>query len=188
MNFNHKNICSSQQYLREFYRILDKMEKAMTEAEITDSISTTFINQMIPHHRAAIEMSESILKYSNDKDIRKIAENIIAEQTGSIENMEKAYCKCSDCRNSCDDMEKYLNKFAYITDEMFSGMRNSADSENVNYDFLTEMLPHHMGAVRMSKNALNFRLCEPLKPILDAIIVSQCRGIEQMQRLLEQYK
>ncbi len=47
----------TENYLSEFYCILDRMIESITEAELTDSISHNFIVQMIPHHRAAIGMS-----------------------------------------------------------------------------------------------------------------------------------
>lgn len=52
----------TKNYLSAFNCILDEMIQRMTEAEQSDSISHNFIVQMIPHHRAAIEMSENILK------------------------------------------------------------------------------------------------------------------------------
>ena len=73
-----------QQYINTFEEILADMENGMDNAELSNSISATFINQMIPHHEAAIKMSENILKYSDDAAVRSIAEGIITEQTKSI--------------------------------------------------------------------------------------------------------
>lgn len=73
----------TKEYLDTFYCILDKMIQGMTEAELSDSISYNFIVQMIPHHRAAIEMSHNILNYTTNLSVQKIATNIISEQTKS---------------------------------------------------------------------------------------------------------
>ena len=43
-------------YLDAYYDILDEMKREMTAAKQTASISRDFIIQMIPHHRAAVEM------------------------------------------------------------------------------------------------------------------------------------
>lgn len=48
-------------YLNYFYEILDEMIYGMTSAKPTESISHTFIVQMIPHHLAAIRMSRKFL-------------------------------------------------------------------------------------------------------------------------------
>ncbi len=175
------------QYLNTFYKILDDMEREMKEAELSNSISADFINQMIPHHQAAIKMSENILKYSGDKQIRAIAENIISEQTKSIADMRASYPQCREKVNSNSDIASYMERFKAVTDIMFEQMRNSPASSNVNYDFLVEMIPHHRGAVRMSANLLRFNICRQLIPIADAIIVSQLEGIREMEKLLKEY-
>ena len=50
------------QYLADYRNIVQNMIMEMTSAELDCSISHNFISQMIPHHKAAIEMSENILK------------------------------------------------------------------------------------------------------------------------------
>ena len=80
---------AAKEYLYTFYGILDEMIWCMTGAELSGSISYNFIMQMIPHHQAAIEMSKNILKYTENKTLCKIAEQIIEEQTKSIKNMQK---------------------------------------------------------------------------------------------------
>ncbi len=72
-------------YLCRFYSILDEMIAKMTKAQPTDSLSHTFIVQMIPHHQAAIDMSRNILPYATFLPLQTIARNIITEQTQSIE-------------------------------------------------------------------------------------------------------
>ncbi len=67
----------SKNYISEYYCILEKMIGGMTEAELCGSISENFIAQMIPHHKAAVEMSENILKYTTLVPLQCIAENIV---------------------------------------------------------------------------------------------------------------
>ena len=55
----------TKEYLNTFYCILDQMVREMTTANLTESISNNFIVQMIPHHQAAIRMSENLLKYTD---------------------------------------------------------------------------------------------------------------------------
>ena len=54
----------TKSYLCCFYGILEEMIENMTGAALTDSLSHNFIVQMIPHHRAAIEMSHNLLQYT----------------------------------------------------------------------------------------------------------------------------
>ncbi len=180
------NNCSNaaKNYLTDYYTILDNMIQGMTNAKLTDSISYNFIVQMIPHHRAAIEMSRNILKYTDNKPLETIASDIISEQTKSIENMRDIQNLCKEFQNPEQDLRVYQHRMNEIMQNMFSKMNNARSTCRLNCDFMWEMIPHHMGAVEMSETTLQYSICPKLKPILHAIIISQQRGIIQMQRLL----
>lgn len=176
---------NTRRYLNRYYEILDEMIAGMTAVELTDSISHNFIVQMIPHHRAAIEMSKNLLQYHHVlPPLQKIASNIISEQTKSIANMEAALETCSKLENTGEDLCLYQRQFRHITQIMFSEMEQAPVSNNISANFMYEMIPHHRGAVRMSRNALHFPICPELVPILQAIITSQLAGIRQMELLL----
>lgn len=175
---------STKEYLTNFYAILDNMIKEMETAELTDSISHNFIAQMIPHHRAAIEMSKNILRYTCCVPLRVIAQNIIDMQTRSIQNMLEVNNRCSMLQNPGADLCLYQRRFQQIVHTMFEGMDTACADNNISNTFMREMIPHHMGAIRMSENALRYDICSGLQPILNAIIVSQRQGICEMEQLL----
>lgn len=193
-------------YLTCFDQILQDIIQGMTTPRPRGSISGLFIRQMIPHHEAAIRMSENLLQYTAisgggkpgcncgpttayDKEIiiplNKIARNIIEEQTKSIQNMKEAFFCCSEQENNNQEMRCYMNAFRSITRTMFIEMKRAPRTEQIPCDFIREMIPHHEGAIRMSENALRFSICQQLIPILDAIIISQKEGVRQMKNLLE---
>lgn len=171
-------------YLETYHCILDEMICGMTEAELNDSISYNFIVQMIPHHQAAIEMSENILKYTTNISLQDIALQIIEEQTKSIENMRAIQCNCETICNSQRDLCLYQRRTDQILKKMFSRMGNASATNQIDADFIREMIPHHEGAIAMSQNALQYDICSGLVPILGAIITSQKRGVMRMQQLL----
>lgn len=174
----------TKDYLAAFYCILDEMIEGMTSAELTDSISHNFIAQMIPHHRAAIEMSENLLKYTTNIPLQDIAINIVESQTKSIQDMVNALSCCEQLCNREKDICIYQRRMSQIFRIMFSRMENARSTNDINANFMREMIPHHEGAIAMSKTTLQFDICPELKPILEAIIVSQERGVMQMQNLL----
>lgn len=176
----------TKEYLDTYHCILEDMIKGMTEAELNDSISHNFIVQMIPHHRAAIEMSHNILRYTTNIPLQNIAEGIIQEQTKSIENMLNIMEHCSKKTNPERDVYLYQRRVDRIMETMFSAMENARTNNNVNGDFMREMIPHHRGAIEMSENVLQYEICPELKPILYAIISSQRKGIREMETLLMQ--
>ncbi len=174
----------TKRYLCRFYEILDEMIRGMNGAELNDSISHNFIVQMIPHHRAAIQMSENLLMYSELAPLRRIAENIVKEQTKGIEDMKRALVCCERVLNTRQDLCRYGKQLDRIKEVMFSQMRSACSDNDINADFMREMIPHHQGAVRMSENALKYPICPELVPILRTIITSQEKGIREMESLL----
>lgn len=176
---------STKNYLTRFYEILDEMIKGMESACLTDSISQNFIVQMIPHHRAAIQMSKNVLKYTVIAPLQDIASNIIITQTQSINDMLNALQCCQLQTNPCQDIQLYRREFQNIVQTMFREMDTAKSTNNISDTFLREMIPHHRGAVRMSENALRYCICPELVPILNAIITSQQKGIEEMEQLLK---
>lgn len=174
----------TETYLATFEQILQEMVCSMTSAPLTDSISHNFIVQMIPHHRAAIQMSQNILRYTCCKTLQDIAANIISEQTKSIENMRSIKPSCSRCTNTGKELQLYQGAMNHIMGNMFCRMRHARATNRVDCDFMWEMIPHHEGAVLMSETTLQAEICPALKPILTAIISSQKEGIAEMQNLL----
>lgn len=174
----------TKDYLVRFGQILDNMIKGMRSAELTDSVSHNFIVQMIPHHEGAIEMSRSILRYTNCVPLREIANNIIISQTKSLADMQAILCACSACRNPRQDIACYQRRFEQIVRAMADEMQSACRTDNMSADFMREMIPHHRGAIRMSENALQYSICPALRPILQEIITSQRTEIRKMTILL----
>lgn len=175
---------NTQEYLERFYSVLDTMINGMTAVQPTDSVSMDFIHQMIPHHRAAIQMSENLLRYTTNIPLQNIALNIVSAQTKSIEDLMQADPSCAAHVNTTQELTRYWQQNNQILDEMFHEMKNAYAGNSIDVDFIHEMIPHHRGAIRMSENTLRYPLCPQLIPIIDAILTSQRRGIAQMQQLL----
>ncbi len=176
----------AKNYLNTFHCILDEMIRGMTEAELNNSISYNFIAQMVPHHQAAIEMSRNLLQYTTFIPLQDIACNIIAEQTKGIENMQEIQCNCGMRKNCSQDLCLYQRRIDQISQHMFHEMSCAPDKNQLNENFIREMVPHHIGAIEMSQTILQYDICPQLKPILDDIITSQQKSICQMRRLLHQ--
>ena len=63
-----------------------KMHRAM-DIRYSGKPSLDFVNAMIPHHRGAIEMAQIALRYSTDRQTRRLAQKIIAAQEAEIVQM-----------------------------------------------------------------------------------------------------
>lgn len=174
---------NTQRYLTDYRRILSDMISQMEAAQLTDSISGSFIRQMLPHHRAAVEMSRNLLRYTTNTALQRIAENIIATQTDSIAALQAAYPRCSRTVNSSGTALTYRREVTEITQRMFERMETARSLPSIDCDFILEMIPHHEGAISMSRLALRYSLCPALISILDEIISSQTRGVRELREL-----
>lgn len=183
-----RDLCSlgadAEEYLQVYYNILDEMMRGMTDVCLTDSISYNFIVQMIPHHEAAIRMSRNILTYTQNGSLRDIASGIVTEQTQSIEDMRRAMSCCETYQNGQECLCSFQNGMNRIMRAMFRRMQNACATNRLNCNFMWEMIPHHQGAIEMSSLTLQYDICPELIPILEAIFVSQKKGVCQMRQLL----
>lgn len=176
-------VMRAKRYLIRFDEILEQMEEKMLSQEVVNNITINFIRCMIPHHQAAIEMSENLLQYSKYQPLEEIAKNIVKMQTAGIEQMIQIEKTTSGFQNTPKDINNYITKYLEITKEMIKKMKNSPRCININLNFINEMIPHHEGAIHMSKNVLCYRIDPRLKNVADSIIKEQTQGIEKLKQV-----
>ncbi|MBD7946040.1 DUF305 domain-containing protein [Psychrobacillus sp. FSL K6-2684] len=136
-------------YYDNYQSILQIMEKGMEESIKTGDPSLDFLYEMIPHHQAAVSMSENVLKYSDNEQVNKIAATIIREQLEGIKKMEalKDKIKVSPEVNVQAEAS-YLKAYNNIYKTMIASMEDARPTGNIDKDFLEEMIPHHVGAIK----------------------------------------
>lgn len=181
----NSNNMYTEEYLMRFDYILNNMENKMYTNNLTDSITINFIICMIPHHEAAIEMCKNLLNYTNNTYLRRLANNIITTQTREISIMREiaqttTYRKCDPW-----NIDRYQKDYLGIVNKMIYNMRHSLRSNNIDLDFTSEMIPHHVGAVEMCENLIQYPIDPRLKELAKTIITTQTRGIEEL-RMIQQ--
>lgn len=87
----------TQAYLDIFYRILNTMIRDMTSVYLTNSISNNFINQMIPHHEGAVQMSHNVLRFNICPSLNPILNAIITSQCEGIRQMQQLLRHLDHC-------------------------------------------------------------------------------------------
>jgi uncharacterized protein (DUF305 family) len=65
-----------------------RMHSAIAAVEPSGDSDVDFVNLMIPHHQAAIEMAKTQLLHGNDPQMRRLAQEIITDQQSEIELMQ----------------------------------------------------------------------------------------------------
>lgn len=173
-------------YFEAYIRIVHTMKREMEEAPKTGDVSIDFLYEMVPHHKAAIQMSQSVLEFSQNPKIRKLAEAIIHEQTIGIEKMQGLLAGIKDYPHINKEKEAlYLQASRDIQKQMVQELDAVQPSGHVDKDFLEGMLPHHEGAVKLATNILKHTDHDLLKKIAQHIVASQNRQMKQMKQLLK---
>lgn len=180
---NYKLDINTKTYLNEFDEILLNMSNKMLNPTLGNSVTINFIRCMIPHHEAAIYMCENLLKYTNFLPLIEESKNIIRMQTNGVAQMNEIerttrYLFCPPQFN-----EEYLNEYFIITKNMIFRMSNSLRSNNINLDFVSEMIPHHEGAIQMCQNLLGYNIDPRLRIVAENIIKEQSQGVKDLYEI-----
>ena len=64
------------------------MHKGMHSAEYTGEPDRDFVTMMIPHHQGAIDMAKVVLLYGKDEQLKRLAQEIIADQQNEVQLMQ----------------------------------------------------------------------------------------------------
>ena len=72
---------------QEYMAAMEKMNKEMMAAKDPDA-AKAFAKKMAVHHQGAIDMSKTVLKHTQDKEIRRMAQKMINEQQKEIKKLQ----------------------------------------------------------------------------------------------------
>jgi len=67
---------------------METMHAAMTAVEPSGTSDADFASLMLPHHQAAVDMAKTELLYGSDPQMRRLAQEIIADQESEIQLMQ----------------------------------------------------------------------------------------------------
>ena len=168
--------------------IINLMHAPMMEKPFqkTANIDVDFLANMIPHHQGAILSSKKLLETTTNQTLTQLANNIISEQekevaefTSLIKDLEAKNTSYEDVDTVSigNDMEAIMNKM--MTD--MSSIEVTADND---IDFLKGMIPHHQGAIDVSKKILESTKDDKIKEIANRIIAAQEKEISDMNSML----
>jgi uncharacterized protein (DUF305 family) len=67
---------------------MDAMHAGMAAVKPSGNEDADFVNLMLPHHQAAVDMARTELLYGNDPQMRRLAQEIITDQESEIQLMQ----------------------------------------------------------------------------------------------------
>ncbi len=145
----------------------------------TGPADSMFVNGMIPHHEAAVEMAEDAQKRATRPEIKELADAIIESQNAEIAQMkslQKQLPKSSAMAMSADDMQM-----------MQDDVEEVRAADDFDKAFMLAMVPHHQMAVEMSEGVLKNGKDQEVATLARGIISAQKKEIAEMQGWLRDW-
>lgn len=151
-----------------------------------EELDRAFINGMVAHHQAAVEMAEVELAEGDRAEVKALAQEIIDAQRAEIETMtsiaQEEYSFTPEMGHS-GPMGEMMGM--PMTMDMSTMAEELAEASDVDEMFLMMMIPHHASAIVMADELLRNGSNAELKDLAETIIADQAREIGEMQELLE---
>ncbi len=98
------------------------------------------------------------------------------------------YVSANSYSSRSEQAQDYFNSYNVIFNRMKEAMNAAPNTWNVDLDFVLEMMPHHEGAIAMTKNILNYTQNVKLKELSENIVTTQSKGVNEMKELLKTIK
>ena len=170
-------------YVLEQDNIMHTMMEAMGSVENSGSADVDFLMGMIPHHKSAVEMAESYLKYgAENESMKTLAENIITTQNEEIAQMNKMIKSIKTESSNTENEKAYINEYMNMMQHGHS--HNNTNYENIDMAFAEGMIQHHQMAVDMAEIIIKYSEDDQVKKLAENIIKTQKKEIEEMNVFL----
>ncbi|MEW5808516.1 MAG: DUF305 domain-containing protein [Actinomycetota bacterium] len=142
----------------------------------------SFAAGMVPHHEQAIVMSDIILgKQGIDGRVVELATQIKAAQGPEIATMKQWLSEWNAAPMNHEGHD--MTDMGMMTDQQLDQLRQ-AQGVDAARQFLTGMIAHHEGAVRMAQTELDSGEAADAKKLAQDIIDTQQREIATMKQIL----
>lgn len=151
-------------------------------SEQFNDADVTFAQQMIPHHRQAVEMAQLAQERAASPEVKSLAADIERAQGPEIETMSSWLDAWGE--DAPDEMDMPMDMPGMMSeDEMadMEGMSGAAFDEM----FLTMMIQHHEGAIEMAQTEQADGENPDAIALAEQIEADQTAEIATMRDLLE---
>ena len=147
-----------------------------------------FVQEMIPHHEQAVVMSEMVGNVEVSAETVALASEIMGAQASEIELMQGFLIEWgveSDPNSDPHAGHKMSGDESYgmMTDEELAELKDSSGTDFEKM-WLTMMLAHHKGAVKMAETVIADGKDDRVKNLAQTIVREQQKEIELINTLL----
>ena len=137
-----------------------------------------FAHHMLEHHKGAVAMADIQLRDGKDATMRRMAEQIKADQLKEITALEAAAIRLDSAPTNYqpnDPADPFTSKMKASMDGMMQNMPKPVANPDMNFNML--MTVHHQSAVDMAKAELAHGKDTKLKEMAQQMITAQEKEI-----------
>jgi uncharacterized protein (DUF305 family) len=134
-----------------------------------------YLSQMIAHHRAAIDMAKQVIATASDSETKSGAQQVIDVQGSQIEEMTKWL-------KDWHHVEPSKEQQALVVEDMKAMLAMPIKDQRSYYEM---MIPHHQGAIDMSKLVVGRAEMVSVKGLAERIIKEQTSEISKYEGFLK---
>lgn len=161
-----------------------KMHEAMMAATEADA-GETWARKMIPHHQGALDMSEIVLRDTQDAEIRRMAQKTLEMQTGDIAELRRWLeanegAAAGAAATGADAENPFMSAEAKMKDAMMAAV--GADTDET---WARKMIAHHQGALDMSQVVLRESDDADIRRMAQKTVEMQTADIAELRAWLD---
>ena len=134
----------------------------------------TFIDGMVPHHLAAVDMAKVAQVKAEHAEIKQMANDIVTSQSKEIDQL-KAW------RKSWYGSDIIPTGGAAHMGGMDTDVKQLENAVPFDKAFIDAMLPHHQSAIEMATEAQTKANRDEIKQLAKEIVAAQQREVDQMK-------
>lgn len=165
-----------------FTDIMNKSMQEMKGMQSTGNPDNDFASMMKTHHMAALEMAQVEVAQGKDAELKAMAQKMIDEQQKEIAELN-TFLSGHNAHGGGDAFHKE------VISQMNSMKMDTDHSGTTDQQFAKMMIPHHQGAIDMSKAYIKSGAHEEnLKTMANKIIADQQKEIKELQAWLNKNK
>lgn len=186
INVFAENKEKKQEYLNSHKEIMESLKECEKVCDIyTEDITVDFLNQFIYANKIKIGLSENLIKYGENKEVRNAAKKCIRN---SIENINNAEPILDSIKNNLTKdkpkEERYLKEYLEIYNEMIQEMERDCEEDIVDRIFLKDIICHGNFTVRMLDNIEKYNEDKGIVKLYKDSKMNQIKEINKMKKLL----
>lgn len=145
-----------------------------------NATDAAFVNDMVPHHRSAVEMAKLARTRAEHPELRKLADHIVSAQEREIDTMNSVKADLSDAHSEHMGGDDHMSGSEHARG-MGMDPQELRDAKPFDRAFIDMMIRHHEGAVTMAKEGLKKGEHPKLRGLAEDIVSAQEREIAQLR-------